>query len=75
MVVLTHGVLLQTYEEMVGADGALHTQRDQFIKFWKLVKRAHPVQECRAGTRSMLANLDVWWPLDADSRVILPFRQ
>ena len=52
-------MLVQTYEEMVGADGALHTQREQFVKFWTLVKRAHPVQACRSGTRSMLAKLDV----------------
>lgn len=54
--------MVQTYEEMVGADGALHKQREQFIKFWTLVKHAHPVQACRSGTRSMLAKVDTWWP-------------
>jgi hypothetical protein len=59
------------YEEMVGADGALHEQREPFIKFWTLLKRSHPVQACRAGARTMLANLDTWWPKDQQSNGVL----
>jgi thiol oxidase len=55
---------VQTYREIMSADGDLERQRSSFVSFWSLVRDAHPAQECRVGASRLLDSLPIWWPED-----------